>query len=221
MSAFVRWGFAVLLAVVALGLGVAVLQIPDIGGGLSAPVMTRLSETGVEHPVTAVLLNYPGYATLLEMVVLLLALLGAWGLSDSADELPVPPAGAVLDQLVGFLVPVLVLVAAYLLWVGAYSPGGAFQGGAVLAGAGVLLSLVEPGWRQQRFAGIAELLLLPGVAVFVLVGIASMVSGGRFLEYPVDAAGALILLIEGFAMLSIAVTLHTLFAGTARVGVDQ
>ncbi|MCB1676260.1 MAG: MnhB domain-containing protein [Halioglobus sp.] len=153
--------------------------------------------------------------------LLLLALLGAWGLSDSVEEVPLPRAGAVLDQLVGLLVPVLVVVAAYLLWVGAYSPGGAFQGGAVLAGAGVLLSLVEPGWRRQRLAGVAELLVLPGVAAFVLVGVAGMLSGGQFLEYPVESAGALILLIESFAMLSIAFTLHTLFAGTARVGTGQ
>lgn len=31
-------------------------------------------------------------------------------------------------------------------------------------------------------------------------------------------AGSLILLVESFAMLSIAVTLHTLFAGTPRFG---
>lgn len=219
--AVARWAFAVLLVLLAIGLGYAVLHIPGTAGGLSAPVMAHLPETGVEHPVTAVLLNYRGYDTLLEMVVLLLALIGAWGLSDDAAEAPLPAASAVLDLLVGFLVPVLVVVAAYLLWVGAYSPGGAFQGGAVLAGAGVLLSLADPGWRRQRFQRVAEVLLLPGVGVFVGVGVASMLSGGRFLEYPVDAAGTLIIVIEGFAMLSIAVTLHTLFAGTARVGAER
>ena len=40
-----------------------------------APVAAHLAESGVTHPVTAVLLNYRGYDTLLEIAVLLLALL--------------------------------------------------------------------------------------------------------------------------------------------------
>lgn len=218
MSTAARRGFALLLALVACGLGMAVMHVPETGNSLQMQVLERLPETGVEHPVTAVLLNYRGYDTLLEMVVLFLALLGAWGLSDSVEEAPLPAAGEVLEQLVGFLVPVLIVVAAYLLWVGAYSPGGAFQGGAVLAGAGVLLSLLRPGWRRVRFQRFSELLLLPGVVAFIGVGVSSVLSGGQFLQYPSSAAGTLILLIEGCAMLSIAVTLHTLFAGTARVG---
>ena len=53
MIAFARRSFAVLLALIAAGAGYAVLQIPASGGGLSAPVMARLSETGVGYPVDA------------------------------------------------------------------------------------------------------------------------------------------------------------------------
>ncbi len=221
MTGMLRWAFAGLLALLAVGLVSVVLQIPEIGGGLRSQVMAQLPESGVDHAVTAVLLNFRGYDTFLELVVLLLALFGAWGLSDSIDEAQLDTDIAVLTELVAFLVPVLILVAAYLLWVGAYSPGGAFQGGAVLAGAGVLLSLCDPGWRSRRIERTAELLLVPGVLVFLLVGLGSMLLGGQFLEYPKDIAGSLILLIEAFAMLSIAVTLHTLFAGTPRVGGDR
>jgi multisubunit Na+/H+ antiporter MnhB subunit len=221
MIALARWAFALVLALAAAGLGYAVLQMPEAASALSAQAVAQLPNTGVQHPVTAVLLNYRGYDTLLEMVVLLLALLGAWGLSDSVKTPPLPAAGPVLDHLTGFLVPVLMVVAAYLLWVGAYSPGGAFQGGALLAGAGVLLSLVDPSWRERRFQGIADMSLLLGITVFIVVGVSSMLLRGSFLQYPVNAAGTLILLIESAAMLSIAVTLHTLFAGTARVGADR
>lgn len=218
MTGMLRWAFAGLLAVLASGLAGVVLQIPDTGSALRSQVMMQLPESGVDHAVTAVLLNFRGYDTFLELVVLLLALFGAWGLSDSIDEAPLDTDIGVLTELVALLVPVLIVVAAYLLWVGAYSPGGAFQGGAVLAGAGVLLSLSDPGWRSRRVERIGELLLVPGVLIFLLVGLASMLMGGQFLEYPRDMAGSLILLVEGFAMLSIAVTLHTLFAGTPRFG---
>lgn len=218
MNGMLRWAFAGLLAVLAFGLASVVLQIPETGSALRSQVMAQLPESGVDHAVTAVLLNFRGYDTFLELVVLLLALFGAWGLSDSIDEAPLDTDIAVLTELVALLVPVLIVVAAYLLWVGAYSPGGAFQGGAVLAGAGVLLSLSDPGWRSRRIERIGELLLVPGVLVFLLVGLASLLMGGRFLEYPRDMAGSLILLVESFAMLSIAVTLHTLFAGTPRFG---
>lgn len=220
MTGILRWVFAGLLAALALALAGVVMQIPETGTALRDQVMTQLPHTGVDHAVTAVLLNYRGYDTFLELVVLLLALLGAWGLSDSVDEVPQDTGVPVLKELIRLLVPVLIVVAAYLLWVGAYSPGGAFQGGAVLAGAGVLLSLSDPGWRGWRIESLAELLLVPGILVFLLVGLASMFWGGQFLEYPRDMAGSLILLVEGFAMLSIAVTLHTLFAGTPRIGSD-
>ena len=56
-----------------------------------------------------------------------------------------------LDTLTRLLVPVLILVAAYLLWVGAHAPGGAFQAGSVLGAAGVLLLL--SGWRLPAASG--------------------------------------------------------------------
>ena len=210
--------YAVLLGFVALGLGSAVLQMPESDSALLEQLVQNLPQSGVSHDVTAVLLNYRGYDTFLELVVLLLALLGAWGLSDSVRERRAVPVTPVLYELVVLLVPVLVVVAAYLLWVGSSSPGGAFQAGAVFAGAGVLLSLSNPVWRGPRLEAAAELFLFPGILAFVVVGMIGLQLGGEFLEYPVGVAGSLILVIEGFATLSIAVTLHTLFAGTSRRG---
>ncbi len=39
-----------------------------------------MDRSGVTHPVTAVLLNFRGYDTLLEVAVLLIALVGTWSL---------------------------------------------------------------------------------------------------------------------------------------------
>ena len=135
-------------------------------------VTDQMEVSGVSNPVTAVLLNFRGYDTLLEMVVLLLALLGVWTVGGKALRRQAAP-GPVLDTLARLLVPVLLLVAAYLLWVGAHAPGGAFQAGSVLGAAGVLLLLA--GWRLQ--AGLAglplRLALVAGPGTFLAMAVCS------------------------------------------------
>ncbi len=201
-----------LLSVMAAWLGYAVLGLLASPPGLGELVGANLDASGVSNPVTAVLLNFRGYDTLLEMEVLLLALLGVWSLG-SAPDLRESSPGLVLDMLSRLLVPVLVLVAGYLLWAGAHAPGGAFQAGAVLGAAGVMLLL--SGWRLgERFTRLPlRVALVLGLGAFVMAGTALLIIGGAFLTYPPSLAGALILLIEAAAMLSIAVTLAALFLG--------
>ncbi len=203
---------AVLLSALAVGLGYAVLSLPSLAPGLSEQVALKLETSGVSNPVTAVLLNFRAYDTLLELGVLLLALLGVWSLGGIPGRCE-PSPGPVLDTLSRLLVPLLILVAGYLLWVGAHAPGGAFQAGSVLGAAGVLLLLA--GWRPgARFAGLPlRITLVAGLGVFVGVGVVLMLVGGRFLEYPPPFAAALILLIEAAATLSIGLTLAALFLG--------
>lgn len=201
-----------LMATVAAGLGYVIWSLPQAAPGLSQAVEIHMSRSGVSHPVTAVLLNFRGYDTLLEIVVLLLALMGVWavgGIAHYRDDAP----GPILDTLARLLVPVLILVAAYLLWVGAQAPGGAFQAGSVLGAAGVLLLLA--GWRPH-FALLAlplRLLLIIGPAAFVTMALLTLFSDGRLLTYPVAQAGVLILILETAATISIGVTLAALFLG--------
>ena len=121
--------------------------------------------------------------------------------------------GPVQEVLSSLLVPLLILIAGYLLWVGAHAPGGAFQAGSVLAAAGVLLFL--SGWHTDRlFAELPlRVTLTVGLIVFMAVAVTTMVQGGRLLEYPPSSAGLLILLIEAAATLSIGITLAALFLG--------
>ena len=130
----------VLMSGLAGGLGYAVLSLPDQAIELKGLVEANLQASGVSNPVTAVLLNFRGYDTLLEMAVLLLALIGVWSLGATPMRRGADP-GPVLSVLVHGLVPMMILVAGYLLWAGAHAPGGAFQAGAVLAASGVLLLL--------------------------------------------------------------------------------
>ncbi len=111
------------------------------------------------------------------------------------------------------LIPLLILVAGYLLWVGARAPGGAFQAGSVLGAAGVLLLLA--GWHPDaRCTGLPlRIALTVGLGVFMAVAVLPVLLGGRLLEYPPSLAGTLILLIEAAATLSIGATLAALFMG--------
>jgi multisubunit Na+/H+ antiporter MnhB subunit len=191
----------------------AVAALPAEPRGLFALVGERLTETGVTHPVTGVLLNFRAYDTLLELLVLLLALMAAWSLALRPPESGGLAPGMVMNGLVGRLAPLAVLIGGYLLWLGSTRPGGAFQAGAVLGAGGVLLILSDQGKRFGLSLGRVRVLAAFGTAFFTSVGLAVLIGGRMFLEYPPEWAKSLILLIEGAAAVSIAVGLGALFYG--------
>ncbi len=211
-SMLLRFLLMLLLTAMAVGLGYALLSLPSEVPGLSEDVAKHLASSGVSNPVTAVLLNYRVYDTLLEMAVLLLAILGVWSLGVIPKRRE-PSSGAVLDIFSRLLVPLLILVAGYLLWVGGHAPGGAFQAGAVLGAAGVLLLL--NGWHLDAkvYGRLLRFALSIGLAAFVIAGLVFMLLGRQFMEYPLPFAKALILVIEAAATLSIGVALAALFLG--------
>lgn len=208
----IRWALLPLLLALTMGLGYAVLSLPEHGQGLQELVSDNIEESGVSNPVTAVLLNFRGYDTLLEMVVLLMALLGVWSLDSKALRRGAR-SGSVLDTLARLLLPLLILVAAYLLWAGAHAPGGAFQAGSVLGAAGVLLLLT--GWRlNPKFAALPlRISLVAGCTTFLVMAVFTLTSEGQMLKYSQAQAGILILIIETMATISIGITLAALFFG--------
>ena len=208
-----------LLLALAGGLAYAVLSLPDQVVGLGDQVRANLDASGVRNPVTAVLLNYRAYDTLLEMGVLLVALLGVWSLGSAAAHRRVDPE-PVLSFLVGGLVPMMILVSGYLLWAGANTPGGAFQAGSVLAASGILLLLSGKRLSSRLTGWPLRLVLVLGLGAFVAVGVTTLLpASGMFLQYPVSLAGGLILFIEAAATLSIGVALAALFLG-GRAGTE-
>ncbi|WP_028108036.1 hydrogen gas-evolving membrane-bound hydrogenase subunit E [Ferrimonas futtsuensis] len=210
---WVRWP---LLLMLFCGIGYAVVITPEPTEPLPPVVASHMSASGVTNPVTAVLLNFRGYDTLLELAVLLVALLGVWSLGGQTEYRASAP-GLVLEMMSRQLVPVLLLVAGYLLWAGASSPGGAFQAGSLLGAAGVLLLLC--GWRlDTRFLALPiRLTVVAGLGVFILAGTALLLDRG-FLHFPPTFASKLILMIEAAATLSIGVTLAALFLGNSPTG---
>lgn len=207
-----RLPLVLLLSALTAWLGFTVLGLGPAPGDIVKLVGTNLDASGVSNPVTAVLLNFRGYDTLLEMAVLLLALIGVWSLGETPLRWEAAE-GTVLMHLPRLLVPVLTMAAGYLLWNGAHAPGGAFQAGSVLGAAGVLL-LLSSGDLAARFMGLPlRVLLVTGLGLFVIAGLGMLTGGNQFLEYPLPLAASMILIIEATATLSIAATLAALFLG--------
>lgn len=198
-----------LAGLLAAALVLAILDLPAPPVDLRGAVAANLAASGVTHPVTAVLLNFRGYDTLLEVAVLLLALLGMRAVAGRTED-DGAPADPVLQTLARLAAPLMILVAGYLLWAGAHRPGGAFQAGAVLAAAAVLLNLAGllPAWGAPR--AWLRLGLAGGFVIFVVLA-AALLGQGALLRYPPESAGALILLIEAGLAVSLGLILAGLF----------
>jgi multisubunit Na+/H+ antiporter MnhB subunit len=210
---------ALLSAAIAAALAAAVLSLPDPAPTLAPEAAEHAPATGLANPVTNVLMAFRAMDTLLEKVVLLLALIGVWSLAPDRFWGGRPlllrrvEPGGTLDFLARLLPPIGIVAGVYVLRVGADHPGGAFQGGTILAAM----------WLLAMMAGIAvpapvsshrlRLALIAGPAVFLLVGLAGLGFGNAFLAYPLSFAKPLILLIEFAMTLTIAVTLALLLAG--------
>ncbi len=209
-----RWLGAVQL-LLSLILVIGVTEFADHPRGLTGAVATRLGESGVIHPVTAVLLNFRAYDTWLDLGVLVLAVIGASTLSGEPGRRDVRPHQSgqiwVVGWLVRIIVPLMVLAAGYLLWLGKYAAGGAFQAGVVLGAAGVLLHLSRADVFDRINAGQWRVLFLAGFAAFALVGAVTLLIGRALLEYPPALAGSVILGLEAIAAVSIGATLVGLF----------
>jgi multisubunit Na+/H+ antiporter MnhB subunit len=195
---------ALAVAALAAMLAWAILQAPLPPVDLATRVVAQAAVTGAEHPVTAVLLGFRAWDTLLEIAVLLLAVLGASAAAGAESKTPAaPPHDPVLRALVNAIVPLMLLVAGYILWAGTKQPGGAFQAGAVLAAAGVLLCLagrlplVDPERPALRLG------LAGGLAFFLAVFLAGALAGW-------------LLAVEAALTVSIGLALACLFASARQ-----
>ena len=213
---------AALCVLVALGLAAVVLLFPDQGPSLAAQSMQHLPETGLGNPVTAVLIAYRAFDTMLEKVVLVLAVVGVWSLA--ADRYwggaPGEPRAERPEPTLAFLAQVLaplgVLVGIHIFWVGADEPGGAFQGGAILAAMWIIVMMARLTEAPPTSAFWLRLALIAGPLVFLIAGVAGAMFAGGFFAYPPGFAKPVILFIEAFMVLSIAVALPMLTAGPPR-----
>jgi multisubunit Na+/H+ antiporter MnhB subunit len=211
----------VLALLVASALAIAILTLPDTPPSL-APEAADAAEgagAGLGNPITAVLISYRSFDTMLEKIVLILAVLGVWsvGTDQAWGGAPAPlrrpepyPAMVFLAQM---LAPIGTLIGIHIFWVGADAPGGAFQGGALLAAMWMVAMMARLHEPPRIDAQWLRLALVAGPAVFLVTGLAGVVMAGSFFAYPPGLAKPIILFIETFMVLSIAVALPTLVAG--------
>lgn len=193
----------------------AVWRPPEPSPRLMNALENAMGSSGVSHEVTAVLLNFRGYDTFLEISVLAVTAFIGLALKPDAHASPPPLhqlSDPVLNALVVWLVPVMLMVATYLFWAGSKQPGGAFQAGAVLAASGVLLRLSGFSLPLAGPGPGLRVTLSMGFLAFLLAGLSGPLLGLPLFSYRPESAGAIIVAVEAFLALSIGITLLSLFS---------
>jgi multisubunit Na+/H+ antiporter MnhB subunit len=210
----------------------AVLAADDSGGvPLTGAVDEAMGSAAVGHEITAVLLDFRAYDTLLEVAVILVAVVGAYALASAipsgansalsaasavaeAPTSPQPPAQTLVDFL-RMAAPVLLLLAAWLLFAGAYEPGGAFQGGAMLAGTAILAAGAGAAPALlDGFSGRATVSI--GPLAFLAAGGAGALYAGHWLHMPPGLEAPATVAVEAALAVSIGAGLATLFLTVRR-----
>ncbi len=149
-------------------------------------------ETGADNIVTAILLAYRGLDTLGEVSILFVAATAAGMVLSAAGrgESQASEAGFIFRTAAWMFFPFLLVLGAYIVIHGHLTPGGGFQGGAILAAAFFVPLLASPASPFNHHTAI----LVEGLAgaAFILIGLAGMF-GGEFLTpfFGKGAAGAL------------------------------
>jgi multisubunit Na+/H+ antiporter MnhB subunit len=208
-----------LAAAVAVALGSLAFLLPEEPPSLAGQAMAALPESGLGNPVAGVLFVFRAFDTMLEKVVLLLALLGVWSLArdedwGSAPMLnPLAQQQGVLPLLARTLPPIGITYGIYMTWAGADVPGGAFQGGTVLAAMWILVVIAGLTRLPPVSSPALRWAVVAGPVVFLVIGFAGFLSPGLFLAYPQGYAKLLIVVMELALTLSIAVILGLLVAG--------
>ncbi len=223
-AALPRWGAlaaAVLSGALVAALGWAALGLEAPAASAGREALARLGESGVKSPLTGVLLGFRAIDTLAEVVVLLVAFLGARVVAEPLQRAGPGPSApgsgepVLTAPLLRLVVPMGVIVAGYLLWSGGHQPGGAFQAGAVLAALGVLLRLTGRLQPAAATSPAERLALVGGIVLFSAIGLAGAGTASAVLAYPEAWAYPLILAIETGLAVAIALPLTLLFSGSA------
>jgi len=175
----------VLLIIVTVGISLSLAKIPF--GAPKTKVGKRYIEEGIEDTgatniVTSVVVNYRGFDTLGEVTVLFIAAIGLGVVlttSKREEMRKIQPASLILYTGCRLLFPLILVFGTYVFVHGHLTPGGGFQGGAIIASGFLLIYL---GCRERRInrvvSNLAESL---GGLIFVVIGLLGLVFGGYFL----------------------------------------
>lgn len=161
------------------------------------------SDIGAANIVTAIIVTYRGLDTLGEVTVLFLAsgivgLVLSFGRKRDSTPRNLVPVGELLTTASQHLAPVIMLLGVYVFVNGHLTPGGGFQGGAIIASSMLLLLLSDP---LKRFSHtlIATVESFSGIA-YIALGLIGLVLAGGFLDSRILPNGILGELISAGAI---------------------
>ena len=155
-------------------------------------------ELGAPNLVTAVVVTYRGLDTLGEVTVLFISAAGVGLLlrrtrrnqdddegleqGDREEETAIrhKPASEIVETATELLLPMVILFGVYVFMNGHLSPGGGFQGGAIIASGTMFLLLALPESHISRLM-IAITESMSGFS-YVVVGVLGVVLAGGFLD---------------------------------------
>jgi multicomponent Na+:H+ antiporter subunit B len=154
-------------------------------------------ELGAANLVTAVVVTYRGLDTLGEVTVLFISAAGVGLLlrrtrrkgdhedlerGDRAEETAGPrkPASEIVETATELLLPMVILFGIYVFLNGHLSPGGGFQGGAIIASGTMFLLLALPESHISRLM-VALTESLSGFS-YVVIGVLGVTMAGGFLD---------------------------------------
>lgn len=162
----------------------------------------NIEKVNAANLVSAVVVTYRGFDTLGEVTILFLtaSIIGFFlkkQLSGSKER-EVRKSSDILITASKILVPVMVLFGVYVIINGHLTPGGGFQGGAIIASAMVLALLANPNMKFNHTL-FTVLESISGVS-FVLIGIAGIAFAGGFLDNRIIPGGQLGALLSAGAI---------------------
>ncbi len=152
------------------------------------------SETGAQNVVAAIIVTYRGLDTLGEVTVLFLTaaivalVLGHSKAPKGTSGSGFLPSGELLTTGTKMLVPLIMLFGGYVFVNGHLTPGGGFQGGAIIASGMLLLLLANPA-RRFGHKLIDRVESASGVT-YVLIGLLGLAFAGGFLDNRILPLGA-------------------------------
>ena len=174
----------VLVVTVGAGFCAVLAQVPfgeDKANVANHYMKHGLQETGAANIVTSVVVTYRGFDTLGEVTILFIAAIGlrAVLVTENSTSREREEASAIVRTSSKVLFPLIVMFGVYVIVHGHLTPGGGFQGGAVIASAFLLMYLAWPARdaKRKRFSVVEGLAGL----TFVAVGILGILFGAGFL----------------------------------------
>ncbi|MCP3849420.1 MAG: sodium:proton antiporter [Gammaproteobacteria bacterium] len=152
-------------------------------------------DIGAANIVTAIIVTYRGLDTIGEVTVLFLTaaivgmLLSRGSHKGKSLQRELPKSGELLTTGSYLLVPLILLLGAYVFVNGHLTPGGGFQGGAIVASAILLMLLTDP-LRHFSHQVITIIESVSGL-LFVFIGVLGMLLAGGFLDNRILSVGEL------------------------------